>query len=124
MFGAFGALALVVAALGLYSVLAYDVSRRTHELGVRVALGARAEDVAGIILGRAVRVASLGATIGFAIAIASGSVIAPLLFETSAREPLVFGSVAAVLAVVAVLAALVPARRALRVDPIVALRAE
>lgn len=124
MFGIFGLLAVVVAALGLYSVLAYDVSRRARELGVRVALGAGRGDIARMVVGRAVRVAFFGAAIGFSIAFAAGPAVTPLLYETSAREPLAFGGAAAVLFAVALLAAIVPTRRASRVDPIVALRAD
>lgn len=124
MFGAFGLLAVVVAALGLYSVLAYDVSRRIRELGIRVALGAGRGDIGRMVLGRAVRVATIGALIGFAITIAAGPVVGPLLFQTSARDPLAFALAAAVLFGVAMLAAVVPTRRASRVDPIIALRAE
>ena len=124
MFGFFGVLAVIVAALGLYSVLAYDVSRRIRELGIRVALGARRGDVARMVVMRAVRVAAFGLGIGFAIAIAAGPTVTPLLFETSAREPLAFVLAAAILLAIALLAAIVPTRRAARVDPIVALRAE
>jgi putative ABC transport system permease protein len=124
MFGLFGVLAVIVAALGLYSVLAYDVSRRIRELGIRVALGARRVDVARMVVMRAVRVSAFGLGIGFAIAIAAGPTVTPLLFQTSAREPLAFGLAAVVLLAIALLAAIVPTRRAARVDPIVALRAE
>jgi ABC-type antimicrobial peptide transport system permease subunit len=120
----FGILAVVVAALGLYSVLAYDVSRRLRELGIRVALGASRGDIGRMVVGRAVRVAAAGALIGFAIAVAAGPTVAPLLFQTSAREPLAFLGAAVVLFTVALLAAVVPTRRAARVDPIVALRSE
>jgi putative ABC transport system permease protein len=124
MFGLFGVLAVVVAALGLYSVLAYDVSRRLRELGIRVALGARRVDVGRIVIVRALKVAALGLAIGFAIALAAGPIVTPLLFETSAREPAAFASAAAVLFAVALLAAVVPTRRAARVDPIIALRSD
>jgi predicted permease len=124
MFGAFGLLAVVVAALGLYSVLAYDVSRRIRELGIRVALGASRGDIGRMVIGRAVRVAVLGALIGFAIAIAAGPTVKPMLFETSARDPLAFAFAIVVLVTIALLAAVVPTRRASRVDPIIALRSE
>ena len=123
-FGMFGLLAVVVAALGLYSVLAYDVSRRLRELGIRVALGAGRADIGRMVVGRAVRVAVFGALIGFAIAIAAGPTVAPLLFQTSAREPLAFIVAVAILFTVALLAAIVPTRRASRVDPIIALRSD
>ena len=123
-FSVFGLLAVVVAALGLYSVLAYDVSRRFRELGIRIALGAEGSDIRRMVVGRAVRVAVVGALIGFAIAIAAGPTVGPLLFQTSSRDPSAFLAAAAVLFTVAVLAAIVPMRRASRVDPIVALRAD
>jgi predicted permease len=123
-FGVFGLLAVVVAALGLYSVLAYDVTRRLRELGIRVALGARRGDLSRMVVGRAVRVAAIGAVVGFLIVIAAGPRVGPLLFQTSAREPLAFAAAAAILFAVALLAAVVPTRRASRVDPIIALRAD
>ena len=123
-FGVFGLLAVVVAALGLYSVLAYDVSRRLRELGIRVALGAGRADIGRMVVGRAVRVAVFGAVIGFAIVLAAESTVAPLLFQTSAREPIAFVVAVAILFAVALLAAIVPTRRASRVDPIIALRSD
>ena len=124
MFGAFGLLALVVASVGLYSVVSYSVAQRTHEMGVRVALGARPADVARLVLGQSVRVALIGVVIGCVIAVAAGAFIASLLYDTSVHDPLVFGVVAVVLVTVAVVASLVPARRATRVDPVVALMAD
>jgi len=123
-FGVFGLLAVVVAALGLYSVLAYDVSRRLRELGIRIALGAGKGDIGRMVIGGAVRVAIAGAVIGFAIAIAAGPTVTPLLFQTSAHDPTAFLIAAAVLFAVALLAAVIPTRRASRVDPIVALQAD
>jgi putative ABC transport system permease protein len=124
MFGLFGVLAVVVAALGLYSVLAYDVSRRMRELGIRVALGARRVDVGRMVVMRAVKVATLGLGIGSAIAIAAGPTVTPLLYQTSAREPVAFAFAAVVVVLVALLAAVLPTRRAVRVDPIAALRSD
>jgi predicted permease len=124
MFTAFGLLAVVVAALGLYSVLAYDVSRRLRELGIRVALGASRGDIGRMVVGRAVRVAVVGTLTGFAIVIAAGPTVTPLLFETSARDPIAFALAVVVLLTIALLAAVVPTRRAARVDPIIALRSE
>jgi len=123
-FGVFGLLAVVVAALGLYSVLAYDVSRRLRELGIRIALGAGKGDIGRMVIGGAVRVAIAGAVIGFAIAIAAGPTVTPLLFQTSAHDPTAFLLAAAVLFGIALLAAVIPTRRASRVDPIVALQAD
>jgi putative ABC transport system permease protein len=124
MFLAFGALALVLAAIGLYSVIAYNVAQRSHELGVRIALGARIADVLRLIVGQGLRFAVAGVALGGAIALAAGQWIAPLLFEESPRDPIVFASVAAMLLAVAIAATFVPALRAARVDPTVALRSE
>ena len=123
-FGVFGMLAVIVAALGLYSVLAYDVSRRIRDLGIRVALGASRGDISRMVVGRALRVASMGALAGFFIAIAAGPTVRPLLFETSDREPVAFAFAAATLFAISLLAAVIPTRRASRVDPIIALRSD
>src|SRR4029078_10867117 len=90
MVGACGALALLLAGIGLFSVLAYDVAQRTHERGVRVALGARTSNVVTMVVGRAVRVVAFGAPIGTVLAIAAGKLVAPLLYKTSPRDPVVF----------------------------------
>jgi ABC-type antimicrobial peptide transport system permease subunit len=124
MFSAFSLLALVVAAIGLYSVIAHDVAQRTHELGVRIALGADARTVLRLVMGRGMRFAVAGVAIGSAVALASGRWVAPLLFSVSPRDPLVFGGVVAVLLAVAMMASAVPALRAARVDPARALRAD
>jgi predicted permease len=124
MFLALGVLALVLAAIGLYSVIAYHVAQRTHELGVRIALGAGRGTVLGLVVGEGVRFAASGILLGGAIALAAGRWVRPLLFEVSPHDPLVFGGVAAALLAVAVGASAVPALRAARVDPTVALRVE
>jgi predicted permease len=124
MFVAFGILALLVAAVGLYGVIAYDVAQRMHELGVRVALGAQGLDILRLVIGRGLRLAVLGVAVGSALAFAATSWIQPLLFQQSARDPAVFGLVGAVLLVVALLATSVPAARATRADPNTVLRAE
>jgi putative ABC transport system permease protein len=124
MFAAFGALALVLAAIGLYSVIAYNVAQRTHELGVRVALGAQARDLVRLVVTDGLRVALVGIVIGAAVALWAGKWVAPLLFSVSARDPGVFVFVALSLIAVAVLASWAPALRASRVDPNVALRSD
>lgn len=124
MFVAFGGLALVLAAIGLYSVIAYNVTQRTHELGVRVAFGAQVRDVIRLVLGEGLRITALGIVAGAAIALYAGRFVAPLLFEVEPADPLVFGGVIGVLLLTATLAALIPALRAARVDPNVALRTE
>jgi predicted permease len=124
MFTIFGLLALVVAAIGLYSVIAYDVSQRTRELGVRVALGASAGAVLRLVVGEGVRVVFVGLALGAAVAISLASRVSPLLYEVSAKDPVTYAGVVGVLLVVAVVASLAPALRAARVDPNVALRAD
>jgi len=124
MFVAFGALAIVLAAVGLYSVIAYNVAQRTHELGVRRALGAQAGDVVRLVVGEGIRVAGVGVAAGVVLALVSGRWIAPLLFQVSPRDPAVFVAVTAVLLVIAALASWIPATRASRVDANTALRAD
>jgi putative ABC transport system permease protein len=124
MFVAFGGLALVLAAIGLYSVIAYNVAQRTHELGVRVAFGAQVPDVVRLVLSEGLRLSLFGVVIGGAIAFYAAKWVKPLLFNVDARDPAVFGLVIAMLLVVATLATLVPALRAARVDPNVALRSD
>jgi putative ABC transport system permease protein len=124
MFLAFGALAVVLAAIGLYSVLAYTVAQRTHELGVRAALGADQRDLVAMVVREALTVGVTGIAIGTLIALAGGRWLGPLLFRESPRDPLVFGTVAALLLGIAALASFVPSRRAASVDPVVALRTE
>jgi putative ABC transport system permease protein len=124
MFLLFGILALVLAAIGLYSVIAYNVAQRTQELGLRIALGAHARDVLRMILGEGLRFGLTGIIIGAMIALAAGHWVQPLLYGESAHDPLVYVAVAAVLAIVAVAASAIPALRAVRVDPSIALRTE
>lgn len=124
VFTTFGLLALVLAAGGLYSVIAYSVAQRRQELAVRVALGATAGDVIRLVVGEGLRFAVSGAVVGGVIALVGGRWIAPLLFNQSARDPVVFGTVTAVLLIVSVGASMIPAIRSARVDPNSALRAE
>ena len=124
MFVAFGALAILLAAVGLYSVIAYNVAQRTHEIGIRVALGARPVDVGGLVVGSGVRIIAVGVLLGGVAAMLAGRFIEPLLFGVSPRDPAVFALVAATLMAVAFAATWVPARRAARTDPNVVLRSE
>jgi len=124
LFSAFGLLALVVASVGLYGVLAYDVASRTRELGVRSALGARTRDVAWLVLRRGLTVTAAGVAVGLVAAAIASRWVADLLFGVPARDPATLGAVAALLLLVAFVASLVPALRAARVNPQVALRAE
>jgi ABC-type antimicrobial peptide transport system permease subunit len=124
MFSAFGLLALVLAAIGLYSVIAYNVAQRTHELGVRMALGAQRSDVLRLVISEGLRLAIAGVVMGAAIALAAGHWLAPLLFDESPRDPIVYVAVAAVLLLVSTAASWLPARRAANVEPTRALRYE
>jgi predicted permease len=124
MFTAFGVLALLLASVGLYAILAYDVAQRTQEIGVRMALGASASEITRLVVGRGVRTVAVGAAIGLAIVFASGHTVAPLLFSTSPYEPAVLIGVATTLLAAALLATWLPAGRASRVDPTAALRAD
>ncbi len=124
MFTVFGALALVLAAIGLYGVIAYNVAQRTQEMGVRIALGAEMRDVVGLILSEGMRLALVGVALGGAIAFVVSRWVKPLLFEESPRDPLVFVGVAVALLAVAAFASFIPARRAAHVDPMRALRTE
>ena len=124
MFGIFGALALVIAAVGLYGVIAFSVAQRTHEIGVRMALGAAGGRIVRAVLLDALRMVGAGVALGALAALAAGRWIAPLLHDTSPRDPAIHLLVAATFAAVAVAASAVPAWRASRVDPAVALRAD
>ena len=124
MFVVFGVLALVLAAIGLYSVIAYAVAQRRQEIGVRIALGARTRDVLRLVVGDGVKFAVTGVVIGGAVALCAGRWIGPLLYSVSPTDPLVYGTVAAVLSGAAIVATIMPALRATRVDPNVALRTE
>jgi putative ABC transport system permease protein len=124
MFVAFGVLAMVLAAVGLYSVMAYNVAQRTHELGVRRALGAQVVDVVRLVVTDGLRLAGVGVAIGAVAAFWAGKWVQPLLFNVSAKDPAVFAVVAAMLVGVALAASWIPAMRASRVDPNVALRTE
>jgi putative ABC transport system permease protein len=124
MFVAFGALALVVAAVGLYGVIGYTVTQRTHELGVRVALGAPRAAILRLVVGQSLRFAIAGAGLGIAIAAYASRWIEPLLFRQSATDPVVYVAVAAAMIAVALAASALPAVRAARADPNAALRTE
>ena len=120
----FAGLALLLAAVGLYGVLAYTALRRLREMGIRLAIGAQRSDIRALILGQGGRLVAIGLTIGIAGALVSSRVLRSFLFEVNAIDPLIYGGVAFLLAAAGLLACWVPARRASRIDPIVTLRAE
>lgn len=124
LFSALGLLALVVALFGIYSTVSYGVTQRTHEFGVRIALGAGIGDVLRQVVGEGVRTVMLGVALGVMLALAAGKLVAALLYGIAPQNPAVLGLAAVTLLVVAALAAIVPAWRAARVDPILALRAD
>ena len=121
---AFALLALVLACIGLYGLLSYEVSRRAREIGIRMALGAKASDVLRAVIAQGITLAAFGVAIGVAIALGITRFLGSLLYNVKAGDPLTFAGVALLLVAVAALACYIPALRAARVDPMVALRYE
>ena len=124
LFVAFGVLALIVAAVGLYGVVAYNVTQRMHELGVRVALGARRPDILKLVVGQSARLALAGVVAGCLLALFASRWVQPLLFRQSATDPAIYVAIGLIMLTVAIVAATVPAIRAVRADPNSALRVE
>jgi predicted permease len=124
LLNAFAALALLLAAVGIYGVMAYAVHRRTQELGIRLALGAPASHLRRLVVGQGMALAAVGVALGLVAALSTTHIMRAMLFEVTPTDPLVFGVIAALLLAVAFLATYLPARRATRIDPMLALRAE
>jgi putative ABC transport system permease protein len=124
LFSLFALLAVLLAAIGLYGLIAYSVAQRTREFGIRYALGAQVRDVLRLVLGQGVRLTALGLVLGLLVAAGVARLMETLLFHTTAYDPLVFGGVVLVLGAIGLLAALLPALRATKADPVAALRAE
>jgi putative ABC transport system permease protein len=124
LFEAFGLVALALACAGIYGALSGSVAERTREIGVRMALGAERRDVLGMILWQGLKITLSGAGAGLLAAWAAARLLTKLLYGVSATDPLTFGAVALLLTVVALIACYLPARRATKVDPLVALRQE
>jgi putative ABC transport system permease protein len=120
----FAALALALSAIGLYSVLAYLVSQRTAEIGIRMALGAQPGQVIGLVLRSGLRLVAVGLVLGFSGAVAAARLIQTLLYQVRPLDPAIYAAVAVLFAIVATLACFVPSWRASRIDPLAALRAD
>jgi ABC-type antimicrobial peptide transport system permease subunit len=124
LMGLFSAMALLLAALGIYGVLSYLVNQRSHEIGIRMALGAEPGDVRGLVVGQGMILAGSGIVVGMIGALFMGRWLKSIVFEVPVSDPWVFGCVAGGLAFIAWIAAYLPARRATRVDPATAFRGE
>jgi putative ABC transport system permease protein len=124
LLGVLGAVALLLAAMGIYGVISYLVAQRTREMGIRLALGAQRRDLLKLVLGQGLTMTTIGVAAGLALALALTRFLSSLLFGVSANDPITFVTIALLLAGVALIASYLPARRAMKVDPITALRHE
>jgi putative ABC transport system permease protein len=122
LMGAFAALALALTAVGLYGLLSYQVSQRTHEIGLRMALGAQARDVLRMIIRQGMTLVLIGVAVGLACAFALSRIMSNLMFDITVTDPATYAFIALLLTAVSLLACYIPARRATRVDPMIALR--
>jgi ABC-type antimicrobial peptide transport system permease subunit len=122
--GAFGLLALILAATGIYGVMAYAISRRTREIGIRMAIGASPSQVLGLIARRALMLIGSGTIVGLAVAVAAGRFLERILYGVRASDPVTLAIVLSLMLAIAALACWIPARRAVRINPVTALRQE
>jgi putative ABC transport system permease protein len=124
LLGAFGGVAMLMAAIGLYGVMAFGVAQRTREIGIRLALGAQRSDILRLVVGTGARLVGVGIAVGLGVALLVTRFLSDLLFDVASYDPVVFSSVVVLLGATSLLASYLPARRASRVDPMVALRYE
>ena len=124
LLGTFGLLALLIASVGIYGVASYEVAQRTRELGIRAALGATARDLVRLVVGQSMRVVAIGALIGLGCALGAARFLTTQLYGVHATDPFTFVAMPLFLAIVALVATIVPARRATQIDPVEALRSE